>query len=790
MNKTSSKFVYFLALGYTSLIILVLASSAIFFHYENQISSSFKNYARTIGLQNKVTDLFYAATQRSILMVRMIHSQDAFEADDLQMQMHHQESIIDGSIIALENASKTPAQKALLQDTLKIMEKNKAFQDEVFNLIIDGRQDQAMQQLVDVTLPVQRNVFAKLTLLKQEYTSKSNTTKVALADIIDDMRQMILMVSIPIILSLLLIASVTIQRLKKFAISQQQLMQNLEAAVHKRTQQLLLDRQLIQHLNEAICIFDEDGHSQLSNRKFQDVLKAGAVISTDSVWRVLQELFQDLPIDAIRERLHEKHAWRGETSIHDLQEQFMMIDLSRIEDEQLPKPYYSLILTDISELKRAQKQLEYTANYDEVTTLPNRVHFKDHLENILTKRSDPLVLLYLDLDDFKWVNDNLGHAAGDHFLREVGYCFHAQLEKHHFLARLGGDEFVIVIPNALSEYEIERLSQQLLLSLRQVNKAHYAEHEIGCSIGVAQYPHHGENVESLMKSADYAMYQAKKSGRNQFCLFSNELKETLQHRQQLEQNLKLAVKDQAFFVHYQPQYCLRTLELTGAEALARWNHRGQNISPAEFIPLAENFGLINDIGEFVFETSVKQLSRWQKTPIKLARMGINASATQLLAGHFGQFIEDVLDKHQVSARQIDIEVTESVMMKNIEKNSPDANCLTLLQGKGVEISIDDFGTGYSSLSYIKHLKIDRIKIDKGFIDDLEDKLEARSIVEAIIRMAHSLELTVVAEGIETQKQLEILRELECDEGQGYLFSKPLSAEEFEAKCLYSQSLTV
>lgn len=403
--------------------------------------------------------------------------------------------------------------------------------------------------------------------------------------------------------------------------------------------------------------------------------------------------------------------------------------------------------------------MEFTANYDEVTQLPNRHFFNKKVQNLIEQfPNTSFHLFYMDLDDFKWVNDHLGHAAGDHFLKQVGSSFKENLSSEQFLARLGGDEFVVIIQENLEPYQLGKLAAQLLNSLKNVNKSHHAEHEIGCSIGIASYPSHGHTAESLLKCADYAMYQAKKSGRNQYCMFSHQLNEELNYRHELEQNLRNAVKQKGFEVHYQPQYSLDGLKLVGAEALVRWNDKGRAISPDEFIPLAENFGLINDIGEFVFETAAKQLQAWSKKPHELPRIAINASSTQLLAGNFGNFVEKVIEENKLSAKQIDIEVTESVMMKNIEKNSsPDSNCLSLLQSKGLEISIDDFGTGYSSLSYIKHLNIDRIEIDKSFIDDIEFKREARSIVEAIIKMGHSLGLKVLAEGIETPNQLDILK---------------------------------
>lgn len=785
MNRTSNTFVNFLVIGYAFVIILVALSAGIFFNYEQKIATSFKTYTYNSDFQKNVNNLFNAATQRSILMVRMINTRDTFMIDDLQMQMHSHERAVNMNLIKLESVATTKRQKELLALARKIMGQNKEYQDEVYNLIIDDRRAIALRQLVDVTLPTQRNVFEILNRLKVDYESAATASQIEFADLIADMRNMILMVALPIILSLLTIALLSIRKLKRFSKSQQELLENLENIVHNRTQELLLDRQLMHNLNEAIGIFDQNDQLQITNKKLSQLLTESAVKRHDTIWQILADLFINLNMEDIRNQLQSHQSWRGEAAIKATSQKFVIIDIACIQDQNLPEEYFSIIVTDISELKHIQNRLEFTANYDEVTQLPNRHFFNKKVQNLIEQfPNTSFHLFYMDLDDFKWVNDHLGHAAGDHFLKQVGSSFKENLSSEQFLARLGGDEFVVIIQENLEPYQLGKLAAQLLNSLKNVNKSHHAEHEIGCSIGIASYPSHGHTAESLLKCADYAMYQAKKSGRNQYCMFSHQLNEELNYRHELEQNLRNAVKQKGFEVHYQPQYSLDGLKLVGAEALVRWNDKGRAISPDEFIPLAENFGLINDIGEFVFETAAKQLQAWSKKPHELPRIAINASSTQLLAGNFGHFVEKVIEENKLSAKQIDIEVTESVMMKNIEKNSsPDSNCLSLLQSKGLEISIDDFGTGYSSLSYIKHLNIDRIKIDKSFIDDIEFKREARFIVEAIIKMGHSLGLKVLAEGIETPNQLDILKQLDCDEGQGFLFSKPLPADKFELKCL-------
>lgn len=784
MNKSSNTFVNFLVIGYAFVIILVALSAGIFFNYEQKISKSFKTYSQNTGFQENIDALFYASNQRSILMVRMLNAKDVFEVDDLQMNMNHYEHIIVSNLHSLEKHA-SAKQLNLLASARKIMGKNQVYQSQVYSLLMDDKKQEALKQLVDITLPKQRNVQEILTKLQGDYKQYSDASQHEYAELISEMRNMILSVAMPIILSLLVIALLTIRKLKRFANAQQELLENLESIVHNRTQELLLDRQLMHNLNEAIGIFSQDNRLQITNKKLSKLLDTFNIPLQQTIWEILSTLFEYLDLQDIQHQLLNHHGWRGEGKTNGNPSQFMMIDISSIQDPSLPEQYYSIILTDITELKNIQNQLEFTANFDAVTHLPNRYSFNKKVQTAIEENPDKTFhLFYLDLDDFKWVNDHLGHAAGDEFLMQVGKTFKNALPPNQFLARIGGDEFAILIDQPMDTNQLERMAIMLLDDLKGVNKGHHVEHEIGCSIGIASYPTHGYTAETLLKSADFAMYQAKKGGRNRYCLFSHKLSEELRYLHELEQNLRAAVKDKSFELHYQPQYSLHSLKLVGAEALIRWPLENRHIPPDEFIPLAEKFGLINEIGEFVFETAINQLAKWNDCSTPLPRMAINASSIQLLAGNFGTFVEDQLKLNKINANRVDIEVTESVMMKNIEKNdSPDSTCLSFLQEKGLEISIDDFGTGYSSLSYIKHLNIDRIKIDKSFIDDIEFNREARSIVKAIIKMGHSLGLKVLAEGIETPNQLDILKQLDCDEGQGFLFSKPINAERFKLKCL-------
>lgn len=787
MHKNSNKFINYLVIGYSFVIILVTISAGIFFNYEQKISHAFQTYSENNAFQNHIDALFNSATQRSILMVRMINTEDIFEIDELHLQMFAHEQNVIQNLVALRKNTVREDQRTLLIKAGEVMTQNRAYQESVYNLLMENKKQAALNQLVDVTLPLQKQVISILNQLKRGYAAEIKRSEERFAFLISEMRNLILLVAIPILLSIFVIAMLSIRRLRRFANTQQELLENLEDRVNKRTHELLLDRNLMQNLNEAIGIFDENDQLHISNKKLTELRLSNNLDNSHSVWELLSKAFLNLDINAIQHKLATRGAWRGESALTNHTQQYLIIDIAKVQDSSLPGIYYSIILTDITELKGIQNQLEFTANYDVVTQLPNRHSFNYEIYNLIQKSPNvPFHLFYLDLNDFKWVNDHLGHAVGDEFLWEAGLAFKQALPPGQFIARLGGDEFAIIIQNTMQPAELKQLANKLLAKLRKVNQKQNTGHEVGCSIGISSYPEHGNTPEILLKHADYAMYCAKKDGDLPYYLFSQEMNEQLSYLHEIEESLHTAVREKQFQVHYQPQYNLHTLELVGAEALVRWPRTNRMVPPSEFIPLAEKFGLINQIGEFVFDTAVKQINSWSNCKIALPRVAINTSSTQLLTGNFGAFVEHTLSENHLAADRIDIEVTESVMMKNIEHNGAgenDTSCLSILQEKGLEISIDDFGTGYSSLSYIKHLNVDRIKIDKSFIDDIEFKPEARSIVKAIINMGHSLGLKVLAEGIETPNQLDILKSLNCDEGQGFLFSKPLNAEKFEMKCL-------
>lgn len=785
MTQHSTNFTRYLILGYALVMLLVVSGAGIFLYYEKSLAKTFASYSQNAELKSHVDSILFSANQRSILLIQMINAPDFFQVDKLNLEMHKHEQNVINNLQSLIQSVETKSQEEYLRQAGIVMSYTRKIQTEIYQLLMDEQKEQALNQLIRVAIPVQDKVYILFNQLKDSYEKEVQLSQDHFSDAIRDMAKIIFWVTIPVILSLFIIVISTTRRLNEFAQAQQAILSSLEERVEERTQDLLLDRNLMHNLNEAIGIFDSKDQLHLSNKKL-DALSGNCCIDEScTIWKLLDCTLDTIDIGLIKYHLKHKKAWRGEVALKGSDQEFRIIDIAQINDPSLSDLYYSIAFTDISDLKATQLQLEHTSNYDSVTQLPNRHYFNANLDHYLTEQPEqPLHLFYIDLNDFKWLNDHLGHAAGDHFLMNVGKHFKKDMPEQAFVARLGGDEFAILLPGDYERTELNQFGETLSAALNAANHELNTAHQVSCSIGIATYPDHADSAESLLHKADYAMYCAKESSDLNYCIFTDIMKKTLLDLREIEINLHRAVKNEEFQVYYQPQYALYDLDLVGAEALVRWPTPERMISPVEFIPLAERFGLINQIGALVMQQAARQTRLWQDSTKPLPRIAINVSASQLLMGDFGHLVEEILSDNQLMPHQVDIEITESVMMKNLELNGETkVSCLTMLQQKGLEISIDDFGTGYSSLAYIKHLNVDRIKIDKSFIDDIATQSEARSIVSAIIEMGHSLGLKVLAEGIETPNQLDILKKLGCDEGQGYLFSRPLPAEEFAQKCL-------
>ena len=448
-----------------------------------------------------------------------------------------------------------------------------------------------------------------------------------------------------------------------------------------------------------------------------------------------------------------------------------------------------VIVRDISERKRLETKIHFQATHDTLTSLPNRHLLRERLQNAIANAlrfEHSVWVMFIDLDRFKSINDILGHKAGDIFLQSVAARLQNEAREVDTVARLGGDEFVLVLPGTfgvgVSSTTVKRfmeiVSEPMMIDEREFN--------LTCSVGVAVFPDDGATPELLIERADIAMYRAKESGRNTFQFFTTAMNERLVERLRLEADLRKAIERNELVLHYQPQVDLATGQIVGVEALIRWQHPQLGmVSPGRFIPVAEETGLIGPIGDWVIRTAVAQNVAWQCAGYGQLRLSVNLSAYQFGQPELVESIAAVLQEHAMESQQLEIELTESMVMKDVERA---ISVLRNLKALGVKLSIDDFGTGYSSLSYLKRFPIDELKIDQSFVQDIAINTDDAAIVLAIISLAHSLRLRVIAEGVETASQLDFLRHHGCDEMQGYHFSRPLPAAELgkllqQRKCL-------
>ncbi|MDT8407479.1 MAG: EAL domain-containing protein [Methylococcales bacterium] len=442
-----------------------------------------------------------------------------------------------------------------------------------------------------------------------------------------------------------------------------------------------------------------------------------------------------------------------------------------------PEQMYLVTVNDITELKQSVQRLEQLAHYDQLTQLPNRRFFLSRLEAVT--RPGPrsikgFTLIMVDLDNFKQVNDSLGHAAGDHLLIEVARHLRRSIRKRDVVARLGGDEFALLLLSCTQVDATVRILQQLMRDIDQTIDLDGHHIKATVSMGVALYPRDGNDVGTLQRNADTALYAAKAAGRNTFQFYRQDQTQQAHERLFLEQNLRRAVLEQNFSLVYQPKLNLASGHMSGAEALLRWHHLERGwISPNQFIPIAEATRLINEIGLWVLRQTCRQGRLWLDQGLVFDQLAVNVSAIQIQRDGFVQEVLTVLEQTGLPAQHLELEVTEGFVMENTTFAIKQLNAL---RAHGITIALDDFGTGYSSLNYLKQLPIDRLKIDKMFIDRIPESPPDLAILQSILLLAHGLALDVVAEGVESATQRDFLKTQSCTFIQGYLYSKPLPAE--------------
>lgn len=434
-------------------------------------------------------------------------------------------------------------------------------------------------------------------------------------------------------------------------------------------------------------------------------------------------------------------------------------------------------LRDITQRRLTEQRLVHLANYDHLTRLPNRYLFQDRLKHAIAQaaRSGKTVaLLFLDIDRFKWINDALGHAAGDCLLEQVAERLSGILRASDTVARLGGDEFTIILENMTGPTQANRVAEQILAGFSEKFLLGERAVSVSTSIGVALFPRDAKDTDTLLKCADAAMYRAKEQGRNGYQFYTAELNRQADRRFQLEHGLRCAMERDEFQLFYQPQIETLSGRVCSAEALLRWFPSGESVSPVEFIPLLEDLRLIIPVGRWVLEQACRAAAQWQQGCLRGVRVAVNLSVHQLRQPDFVTVLREILQRTGLAPDLLEIEVTESVLLDD----RGGTGTLLALNDLGVRVAIDDFGTGYSSLSYLKRFAVDTLKLDRTFVKDLTTDADDDAIASAVISLAHALGITVTAEGVETLEQKRFLAERSCDLVQGFLISRPLPEKQF------------
>jgi diguanylate cyclase (GGDEF)-like protein/PAS domain S-box-containing protein len=552
----------------------------------------------------------------------------------------------------------------------------------------------------------------------------------------------------------------------------------------KQDTQLRLWSKVFEDSNEGIMITDGDLNIISVNRAYQSIMgftetevvgvdtkTIGAKLHTHSFFRNM--------VSILKEQGH----WQGELSNQRKNGEIFpaWYSISLVPNAQGEPENYIAIFNDITEYKNSRAQIEFLAHHDNLTGLPNRVLLNDRLEmaiNTAVRQGEKVGVLFIDLDRFKNVNDSLGHSVGDQLLKETANRLTSIVRTGDTVSRLGGDEFVVLFPKIKDEASLADLTIKLRDILQHPYDVSGISLHVTPSIGIAIYPDDGDSVGSLIKNADAAMYLAKEKGRNNYQFYTPLLNSRTLDRLKLESDLRLALDQSSFELHYQPQVFAHSGNLWGAEALVRWRHPERGlVPPAEFIPLAEETGLIIPLGEWVFAEAARQVTAWRKQGLADLVVSVNISVVQFRRDDFVERITTILKQEGAAAHSLELELTESILMHDMESS---IETLKYLRELGFRIAIDDFGTGFSSLNYLRRLPVNVLKIDQSFVREMLAEQATLAIVESIISLAHSLGKETIAEGVETQAELDVLTDRSCRLMQGYYFSKPLPAIGFEA----------
>ena len=557
----------------------------------------------------------------------------------------------------------------------------------------------------------------------------------------------------------------------------------LDITDHRIAEELLrVNAQVFEFSREGIITTDADNKILTANKAFTEITgyKAEEVIGKNP--RILASGTTNKAFyKSMWQQIVDKGYWQGEVLNRRKDGEFFSerLSISTVRNQDGKITQHIGIISDLSEHKLAEQRIEFLSNFDPLTQLPNRNLLSDRAKLALAaakRNKTSIALIYLDLDRFKIVNESLGPSIGDALLKELAKRLLNSLRPEDTLSRQGGDEFIIMLPDTDAE-GAAHVAKKLLDIVSKPFTLAAQRIILTSSIGIAEFPQDGDSFEQLAQSADAALYRAKQAGRNNFQFFTQQMHEQAYEVLQIENELRQALEQNEFELYYQPQVDTITSEIIGAEALIRWQHPKKGlVTPSSFIPIAEESSLINEIGNWVLNTALQQLAKWQADGIAIVPVAVNLSIVQFRQDSLYESICNALRETKLDPAMLELELTESIAMEDSERTIRVLNQLSAL---GVSLSIDDFGTGYSSLNYLKRFKIDKLKIDQSFIRDMEHHSEDAAIIIAIIGMAKGLDFKTIAEGVETEQQLKFLRHNHCDQIQGYLFSRPLPAKDFE-----------
>ena len=538
----------------------------------------------------------------------------------------------------------------------------------------------------------------------------------------------------------------------------------------------------VEQSGSMVVITDADGDVDYVNNQFcentgysrDDILKqSAAVLKTDNM--------ESSILSDMMGTVTSGQDWHGEFELRRKNGEafWTMMTISPILDEHQKITHYVSVIEDVSRLKEAHMKMEQLAYVDSLTGLANRLLFRDRLEQVLKlvqRNASQAALLYLDLDQFKRINDSLGHDVGDALLMKVAERLRQCVRHQDTVARMGGDEFVILLSEVDGYAGASSVARKILEAMR--HPMHLLKHEliITPSIGITIAPDDTLNPDIMLKNADMAMYKAKSVGRNNFQFFTEEMNTHVVEKLLLENELRKAIAENDLRLVFQPQMSLKTSELVGVESLVRWQHRSRGLlGPNVFIPVAEETGLVVELGEWVLRNACREWHELEKSGVKPVKLAVNLSARQFMDPNLIDMIQQTLDITHFKPINLELEITETTLLENIDYA---VNVLGKIKQLGISISIDDFGTGYSSLNYLKRLPIDSLKIDQAFVKDIPSDKDDMEIASAVIAMAHKLHLKVVAEGVSTQAQWAFLKKNKCDVAQGYLMGQPMTSQQF------------